>query len=159
MTPRHPTARVISVNISSGGIPRRPVGQVFVSRNGLFGDGRSHACHIKPSRAVSLLDERVILALQTEGYVVGAGTMGENLTVRGLDVDHMKVNTCLRFTGGVEIELTERRVPCLLLDSIDPTLKTAVLGRFGFMARVITEGHLRRGAAVEVISEVSSQAM
>ena len=158
MAPRQ-TARVVAVNISSGGIPRRPVGQVFVGRNGLFGDGRAHAIHVKPSRAVSLLDEKVIMALRTEGYVVGPGTMGENLTVRGLDLDHLSVGTCLRFGGGVEIELTERRGPCLLLESIAPTLKTAVLGRFGFLARVITEGHLRRGASAEVIAPVSRQAI
>jgi MOSC domain-containing protein YiiM len=146
---RHP-ARVVAVNISPGGIPKLPVDDIFVIDDGLVGDGRAHAKHLKPTRAVSLLDEEIVDALREEGYAVGPGAMGENLTVRALDLQRLAVGARLRVDGGVEIELTEPRKPCFVLDSIDPALQTAVLGRFGFMAKVITGGWLRCGASVEV---------
>jgi MOSC domain-containing protein YiiM len=146
---RHP-ARVVAVNISPGGIPKLPVDDIFVIDDGLVGDGRAHAKHLKPTRAVSLLDEEIVDALREEGYAVGPGVMGENLTVRDLGLQRLAVGARLRFCGGVEIELTELRKPCFVLDSINPALKTAVLGRFGFMAKVITGGVLRCGASIEV---------
>ena len=77
---------VVSINISPGGIPKRPVEEALVALDGLVGDGRAHAKHIKPFRAVSLLDAEVIATILGEGYAVGAGAMGENLTTTGLDL-------------------------------------------------------------------------
>ena len=141
---------VVSINISPGGIPKRPVEEGFVTLDGLAGDGRAHAKHIKPVRAISLLDEELIEAIRAEGYAVGPGEMGENLTTTGLDLLSLAVGTRLRFAGGVEIDLTEPRVPCFVLDAIHPDLKHAVRGRFGWMARVVTPGVLRAGDSIDV---------
>lgn len=142
---------VISINISPGGIPKRPVFEAPVTVDGLVGDGRAHAKHIKPARAVSLLEDTVIEAIRREGYDVAPGVMGENLTVAGLDLQALTPGTRLTFAGGVEIELTEPRAPCFVLDAIHPDLKDAVRGRFGYMARVIHDGILRVGESVTVV--------
>jgi len=149
-------ACVVSINISPGGIPKRPVTAAYVAVNGLTGDGRAHAKHLKPTRALSLLEEGVIDHLRREGYAVGPGTLGENLTVRGLDLLDLPPGTSLRLGGGVEIELVEPRQPCFVLDAIHPDLKTAVRGRFGYMARVVTGGMLRVGEAMEISSQVTA---
>ncbi len=124
-----------------------------------MGDGHAHEKHIKPTRALSLLDEETIEALKGQGYAVGPGIMGENLTVRDLNLEGLSSGTRLVFAGGVTIELTDPRKPCFILDPIDKKLQYVVLGRFGFMAKVITEGLLQTGAAITVqppLSQVQS---
>lgn len=146
---------VISINISAGGIPKLPIPEAVVTPDGIVGDGRAHEKHIKPTRALSLLDEETIETLKKEGYAVGPGIMGENLTVRDLNLMSLLPGTRLVFAGGVAIELTDPRKPCFTLDPIDKKLQYAVLGRFGFMAKVITPGLLHTGEAITVQSPIS----
>jgi molybdopterin-guanine dinucleotide biosynthesis protein A len=149
-------ATVVAINISPGGIPKRPIETAQVTVDGIVGDGRAHAKHIKPTRAISLLEEHVIDQIRSEGYAVAPGAMGENLTVRGIDLQTLAPGTRLRCSGGVEIEMVEPRAPCFVLDAIHPDLKTAVGGRFGSMARVVTEGVLRVGESVMISAPLTA---
>lgn len=141
-------AVLVAINISPGGIPKLPIPKVEVTHDGLVGDGRAHAKHVKRDRSISLLDEEILGDLRREGYVVGPGVLGENLTVRDLHSQTLSVGTCLRFAGGVELELTEPRKPCFVLDAVDPRLKETTVGRIGWMARVVNPGWLAAGEAV-----------
>lgn len=141
---------VVSVNISDGGIPKYPVEAIEITTAGLAGDRHDHAKHDTPLQAVSIIDREDLDDLRAEGFAVGPGATGENVTVRGLDVDALAVGDRLRLSGGVTLELTKRRKPCYVLDAIDPTLKEVIVGRCGFYARVLTTGRLRPGETVEV---------
>jgi MOSC domain-containing protein YiiM len=44
--------------------------------------------------------------------------------------------------------LVEPRKPCFVLDAVDPTLKDAVVGRCGFLARVVQTGTIEPGQQV-----------
>ncbi|MBI3608705.1 MAG: NTP transferase domain-containing protein [Nitrospirae bacterium] len=145
---------IVSINTSPGGIPKHPVAEVFATVDGIVGDGRAHAKHLKPGRAVSLLDAEMIETIRGEDYAVGPGVMGENLTTRGVDLLSLAPGTRLRLAGGVEIELTEPRAPCFVLDAIHPDLKHAVRDRFGWMARVVTPGVLRVGDRLKNSSQL-----
>ncbi len=145
-----PRPTIISVNISSGGIPKRPIEVGRVTTDGIDGDGHDHQKHITPLQAMSLLDIEDLDDLRTEGFDVGAGTCGENLTVRGLDADALAVGDRLHLAGGVELEISKVRKPCYVLDSISPVLKDAIIGRCGCYARVITPGEVRPGETIEV---------
>ncbi len=145
-----PIPTVVSLNISPGGVPKRSVDQARVTLDGLEGDGRDHPKHIKPTRAVSLLDYEIIETLRQEGYSVGPGVLGENLSVRHLNVQSLMPGTRLTFAGGVVIELVEPRKPCFVLGAIDPALEKETVGRIGYMARVITEGVIRAGETISV---------
>lgn len=142
-------ARVLAVCVSPGGIPKLPVERAEVRERGLDGDGRDHEKHDKPVRAVLIQDEEMIDELRAEGYDIGWGSMGENLTVRGLGVQKMSPGRQLRFSGGVVLELTEVRRPCFVLDAIDPKLKEDVVGRAGFLTRVVTPGIIRPGETID----------
>jgi MOSC domain-containing protein YiiM len=142
---------VLAVCISKGGVPKLPVESARVTVEGIVGDGRDHAKHAKPTRAVSIQDDELLAELRAEGYPVEHGSMGENLTVRGLDVQHLAPGTQLALSGGVVLELTEVRKPCFVLDPIDPRLKEAVVERCGFMAKVVKEGELRSGEVIRVV--------
>ncbi len=143
---------VESLNVSSGGIPKRGVARALVAAGGLVGDAHDHEKHNTPLQAVSIIDAEDLDDLRGEGFDVFAGATGENVTVRGLQVDAMSIGDRLRFGGGVEIELTKKRQPCMVLDQIDPELKKAILGRCGFLAKVVREGELRVGEAIEVVA-------
>ena len=143
-------AILVAINISPGGIPKLPVPRAEVTESGIVGDGRNHAKHIKEHRSLSLLAEEILGDLRDEGYPVVPGALGENLTIRELPAHGLSVGTCLRFAGGVAIELTEPRKPCYVLDALDPRLKETTVGRIGWMARVVHPGWLTAGESVVV---------
>ena len=146
---------ILSVNISHGGIPKTPVEIARVTTEGFAGDGHDHDKHYGPVMAISLLDMEDYEDLQAEGYDVFPGATGENITCQNLSIDDLQIGDRLRFEGGVELELTKKRKPCFVLDTIDPTLKEVIVGRCGFLARVITEGELRTGEAIEIVEKES----
>ncbi len=137
---------VIALNISNGGVPKRPLPAVEITHAGLAGDAHDHEKHNTPLQAVSLLDVEDYDDLRREGFDVYPGATGENVTLAGADVDACAIGDVLTFDGGVVIELTKVRKPCYVLDAIDPELKRAIVGRCGFYAKVVTPGVLRPGA-------------
>jgi MOSC domain-containing protein YiiM len=145
-------AVLLSVNISSGGIPKLPRERVQVTEAGLAGDGQAHAKHTKPTRAVSLLEEEVLGQLREEGYPVAAGSLGENLTTEGL-YGKVVAGDRLRFSGGVELRISEARKPCFVLDAVDPRLQKATVGRLGWLASVVVPGSISPGETIEVLPE------
>lgn len=143
-------ATVVAVNVSSGGIPKRPVPEARVTSEGLQGDFHEHKKHCREDRAISIQDIELLDALRAEGYAVAPGLMGENLTVCDLDVQSLFVGDRLILGTDVVLELTSVRKPCYVLDQIDPKLKEAVVGRCGMMAKVIAGGTLKPGQKITV---------
>ena len=141
---------VLAVNISEGGIPKRPLDHAQIEVGGIVGDGHNHEKHNTPVQALSLIDIEDLYDLQDEGFDVGPGATGENITVAGLSIDELEVGAMLHFSGGVVAELSKRRKPCYVLDAIDPELKRVIVGRCGFYARVIQPGMLRPGESIMV---------
>jgi MOSC domain-containing protein YiiM len=137
--------RIVAICISAGGIPKLPVDRARVEVNGLAGDGHAHAKHNRVSRAVSLFDDEILEELRARGYRLVPGSIGENLTVRGLHVQTLAPGTRLVSERGVVLELSEQRKPCYVLDAIDVKLKDVIVGRCGFLASVITPGELFSG--------------
>ena len=143
-------ANILSVNISKGGIPKLPVGSCGVTIQGLDGDGRDHDKHNSPDRAVSLFDLEIMQQLIDEGYALYPGAIGENLTVEDLHVQTLHPGDRLAFSGGVELELVEARKPCFVLDPLGKELKTDIVGRTGYLARVTIEGNVSPGETISV---------
>jgi MOSC domain-containing protein YiiM len=133
--------RLVAVSVSAGGIPKRPLDCVRVTLEGLAGDGRNHAKHVRPDRAISLFDLEILEQLVAEGFALAPGTAGENLTVAGLHVQNLPPGTLLQI-GDVVLKLQQPRKPCYVLDAIDPRLKDAIVGRCGYMASVLQPGTL-----------------
>jgi MOSC domain-containing protein YiiM len=103
---------VVSVNVSSGGVPKLPVERARVSPTGVEGDRqRLLQYHGGPQRAVSIYSLDLIEALRNEGHPIGVGTVGENLTVAGLDWSLMVPGTRLRI-GEADVEITAYAAPC-----------------------------------------------
>ncbi len=141
---------LLAINISAGGIPKLPVTVGHVTDAGLEGDAHDHEKHNTPLQAISLISVEVLDDLRAEGFDVGPGATGENLTVRGLDVDGLQPGVRLVFSGGVELEYTKKRQPCYVLDAIDADLKDVVRNRCGGYTKVITGGDVRAGETIEI---------
>lgn len=139
--------KLLAICISRGGIPKLPQPDAWLSIEGFVGDGRNHTKHIRPDRAVSLLDMEIIEQLRREGFAVAPGAIGENLTVSGLNVQSLPPGTLLQ-VGRILLRLEEPRKPCYVLDSIDPRLKEVLVGRCGYMASVIRGGLLIPGSRI-----------
>lgn len=147
---RDPVPQVIAVCTSPGGIPKVGRPSAAVTFSGLYGDGHDHAKHNTPLQAVCFQDEEILDDLKSEGFAVGPGTTGENLTVRHLHVNRLEAGTILEFSGGVVVELTKMRKPCYVLDAIDLALKEAILGRCGSYGKVLREGLISMGETINI---------
>jgi MOSC domain-containing protein YiiM len=144
------TPTIVAVHTGPGGIPKEAREAVEVTADGLAGDGHNHPKHGTPAQAVCLIDQEDLDDLAREGFEVFPGATGENVTVRGLQLDGLNIGDRLVFSGGVRLELTKRRKPCYVLDAISPELKVAIDGRCGFYARVLEPGPLRAGETIRV---------
>jgi MOSC domain-containing protein YiiM len=141
---------VLAVSISRGGIPKQPQPFASARREGLVGDSRNHAKHIRPDRALSIWDYENLEQLVAGGFALSPGAAGENLTVVGLNVQQLAPGTMLKI-GNVVARLEQPRKPCYVLDAIDPRLKDEIVGRCGYMASVLREGVISPGTPIEVI--------
>jgi MOSC domain-containing protein YiiM len=105
-------ASVVSINVSSGGVPKRPVLFADVSPHGVAGDRHAHPdLHGGPRQAVLLITSEGIEELKATGFPLYPGALGENLTTLGLDRRGVRVGQRYR-VGEVILEITKVRRPC-----------------------------------------------
>lgn len=106
------TGRVVQLNISNGGVPKRPVGEVVVGWSGVEGDHQNDRVHHgRPFQALSLWSRERIEALQAEGHPIAPGVAGENVTTSGLDWPSLRPGAVVRI-GEVLAEITSYATPC-----------------------------------------------
>ena len=101
-----------SINASRGGVPKLSMFEGLITEAGVDGDRqRDPRFHGGPDRAIVLFSLDVIRALQLEGHSIAAGTVGENLTVAGLDWNAIVPGTELRI-GDARLQVTAYTSPC-----------------------------------------------
>lgn len=148
---------VVSINVSDGGVPKLPVPEARITTEGVAGDRqRDRRFHGGPKRAVCLYSLEIIQGLQAEGHPIAVGSAGENLTVSGVDWRAMVPGRRVR-VGSAVLELTNYAHPCSNLvpyfaDGRFVRISQKVHPGSGRLyARVVEEGVVRRGDAVEVL--------
>jgi MOSC domain-containing protein YiiM len=152
------TGSIASVNISDGGVPKRRVTGATVRLSGIESDAQNDRKHHGgPDRAVCLYSLEVIRALQQEGHPIDVGTAGENLTIQGIEWELVVPGSRIKIGDEVELEVASFTTPCKTIrDSfidggfIRISHKTYP-GWSRVYARVLREGEIRSGEAVEVI--------
>ena len=101
-------------------------------------------------RQVHLIAAELHEELAAKGFRVGPGSMGENVTTRGLDLLALSRGTLLHM-GEAVVEVTGLRNPCVQLNRYQPGLMDAVLDRAadgGLVLRAGIMGVVRQGGAV-----------
>jgi len=162
------TGSIVQINISPGGIPKRPIAEAEVTPEGIRGDSWAHPqFHGGPQQALLLITSEGIAELIEQGYPLHAGALGENLTVTGLDRRQMRIGQRYR-VGEVLIELTKMRAPCATLKVYGPSIGQAVYdhqvkagdassprwGLGGFYARVLHGGVVRPRDIIQLVDQV-----
>ena len=161
------TGTVLQVNVSPGGIPKVPVEQALVTGSGVEGDSHAHPqYHGGPKQVVLMLASEVLTELTGEGFALLPGSLGENVTTKGLDPRAWRAGQRWRIGDQLVIELTKLREPCKTLSrygrgiqkmvydaraaSGDVTSPHWAMG--GFYAAVIVPGVIRKGDTVTLLA-------
>jgi MOSC domain-containing protein YiiM len=101
-----------SINVSLGGVPKTPRPSAQVRADGVAGDRQDDLRHHGgPDRAVCLYSFDLIDALRGEGHSINPGSIGENLTLAGVDWSLMRAGARVEI-GEVAIEITAATAPC-----------------------------------------------
>ena len=162
------TGSIVQINVSPGGIPKRPIPEAEVTPEGIRGDSWAHPqIHGGPNQALLLITSEGIDELIAQGYPLHSGALGENFTVAGLDRRQMRIGQRYR-VGDVLIELTKMRAPCATLTVYGPSIGQAVYDRQvkagdassprwglgGFYARVLRGGVVRPRDIIQLVDQV-----
>jgi MOSC domain-containing protein YiiM len=150
--------RVLSVNVSAGGVPKLPVEHAWVGELGLQGDKhREMTVHGGPYRAVCLFAMEAIERLRAEGHPVRPGSVGDNLTTTGIEWSLLPGGTRARIGSELVIELTNDATPC---ETQEPNFTDRRFSRISnkvhpsdarMYARVVTPGEVRAGDLIELL--------
>ena len=107
------TGSVAQLNVSGGGVPKQPVEAAEVGFRGLAGDHQNDRVHHgRPFQAVCLYGLDVIEALQAEGHPIQPGSVGENVTVAGLDWASLRPGAQVAIGDDLLLELSSYAIPC-----------------------------------------------
>lgn len=159
---------VVQVNISPGGVPKRPILRGVVTPTGLVGDSWAHPrFHGGPKQALLLISEEGLSELIGQGFQLFPGALGENITTRGLDRRMMRLGQTYQI-GSALIELTKVRIPCETIERYGAGIGKAVYdkdvkagdmrsprwGLSGFYARVTQPGEVSPNDTITLIDQV-----
>ena len=153
------TGGVLQVNVSAGGIPKRPIEHAWVGRFGVEGDRQSEdTLHGGPHRAVCLFALEAIERLQAEGHPLEPGSVGENLTTWGIEWSLLPIGARARVGDELELELASSTTPCAkqMRNFADGNFNRMLIDRHPsdsrMYARVVREGAVRPGDPIVVLA-------
>jgi MOSC domain-containing protein YiiM len=154
--------RIFQLNSSPGGVPKSPVREAMVVESGLVGDSHNFPdIHGGPDRALCLFSLERILELQSEGHPIFPGSVGENVTVSGIDWAAIEPGRQLALGDEVVVEVTSYTSPC---NSIPDSFCEGKYQRISqklhpgcsrVYARVLKSGRIRIGQGVRLLSSSS----
>jgi MOSC domain-containing protein YiiM len=140
---------VLAVCVGAGGIPKFAVDSAHVSEKGLAGDKQRFLFHGGANRAVCLFSIEDYRALQADGVKCEPpGAFGENVLTEGLDMRRFQADDELTIGDEVRIAIHDVREPCKTLKSVDARFPNLMLGRSGFVCRVLRPGVIRAGMVI-----------
>lgn len=112
---------------------------------------------MRNERQVHLIDDSLFATLQSEGFRVRPGDLGENITTHNLDMLRLPLGKTLALGSSAILGLRGLRTPCILVDRFQRgLLKTLVRKgqtprfRAGVMAIVLEGGVVRAGDPIAV---------
>jgi MOSC domain-containing protein YiiM len=136
------------------GLPKRPVDSAFVSLAGVKGDFNVYR-HEKrkddPNMALLVMPIEMIRELNSEGWPIKPGDLGENFTTSGIPYSDFAVGKTFA-VGDIRFQISLACDPCdnlWLLPFVGrakgPQFLKVMLHRRGWYARVLKEGQVRKG--------------
>ena len=140
---------LVAVCLGPGGIPKDPVDEAELRPLGLEGDRHRFEGHGGADRAVCLFALEDYRSLWADGVEARApGAFGENLLTEGLDYRELRPGDRLRIGDDLELEIHDVREPCGTLRKVDARFPDLMMGRSGYVCRVVQGGTLRPGLTI-----------
>jgi MOSC domain-containing protein YiiM len=141
-----------------GGVPKPAVAEARFLADGIAGNAVAHPqIHGGPDRAVCLYALERIERLRAEGHPAFPGSLGENVTVAGLDWDAVAPGTRLRLGADVVVEVTQFAAPCRQIAGSFADANSLRIradrhpGWSRVYARILSPGLVRTGDPVTVL--------
>lgn len=136
--------------MGSGGLPNHPVESAQVNELGLVGDQHAHDFHGGRERAVCLFSSEDYARLARDRVTpFSVGSYGENVLTEDLDFEQLSPGDVLAIGPEVLLEIHDVRSPCSTLKQQDGRFPDLMLGRSGFLCRVLQGGLLEPGMAIQ----------
>jgi MOSC domain-containing protein YiiM len=149
---------IFQLNCSGGGVPKRAVEEALLTRTGLAGDRQAKRfIHGGPERALCLYAFELIGQLRAEGHPVYPGSIGENVTLAGLDWAALEPGRRLALGDEALIEISSYTPPCKTIAAsfTDGEFKRISQrqhpGWSRLYARVLKTGRLVAGQTVRIL--------
>ena len=138
-------------------------GIVLVEGHGVEGDAHfgayirhrylaRHHPRLPNLRQVHLIAAELFDVLQTCGYELHPGDLGENITTAGLELERLPLGSRLRLGSTAIVELTGLRTPCALINRFSAGLKRHLVNnkngppyRCGVLSVVCSGGSVSAG--------------
>jgi len=154
---------IFQLNCSDGGVPKRAVREARLTPTGLACDKQAkRKIHGGPERALCLYALERITELQDKGHPIYPGSVGENVTIVGLDWKTLEPGSRLALGDEVIIEISTYTSPCQTIAAsfINGEFKRISQkkhpGESRLYARVIQTGMLATGQTVRVLNGTES---
>jgi len=151
--------KIHQLNCSQGGVPKTPVPDAVLTETGLTGDRVANPkIHGGPERALCLFPLELIRRLQSEGHPIFPGSVGENVTVEGLDWPRLAPGARLALGDEVVVEISSYTTPCGTIRKSFTGGDYARIsqkrhpGESRLYARVVRTGRLAVGQSVRLLS-------
>ncbi|MBI2102711.1 DUF1653 domain-containing protein [Candidatus Woesearchaeota archaeon] len=171
------TGKIHQINTGSGGVPKLPVPEAYVSLERVIGDEWSWGIdriqssgkpgkHGGSQKAVCLYSLECLEELKKSGFPVFPGALGENLTTEGLDYHTIRIGDVYQVGADVRLRISAIRTPCTTIaDAYGAGIIKAMFdqrvakcdytsprwGLTGFYAEVFRQGVVRRDDPIEKI--------
>jgi MOSC domain-containing protein YiiM len=149
--------RIHQINTSMGGVPKLPISSAVVTSEGIQGDYHNDRNHGGPLAALCLYTLEQITRLQAEGHPIYPGSVGENITLAGIEQSALMPGARLLLGDAVEIELTSYTTPCKTIahsfadDDFTRITQKLHPGESRVYARVLRGGTLHSGEPVRLL--------
>tara|TARA_X000001036_G_scaffold326189_1_gene304728 strand:+ start:1453 stop:1938 length:486 start_codon:yes stop_codon:yes gene_type:complete len=142
------------------GLPKICTSDATITINGIDGDYnkfRSQKKNNNPNMAIMILSNDILQQLNSEGWPVKPGDLGENITIDGIDYLHFSPLKKYRI-GEAIIEITFICDPCMSLKvlpyvgekRIKIFMKT-LMKRRGWYSKVLQPGEIKTGDILEAM--------
>jgi MOSC domain-containing protein YiiM len=120
----------------------------LIEFRGIEGDAKGGA----GQRQLNVMHAEVLAELEAEGFQTAPGQLGEQIVIAGIPRESLTPGARLRL-GTAVIEVTIPRTGCERFEMIQGKPRASVQGRLGVLARVVADGEVAVGDAVEVVEE------
>jgi MOSC domain-containing protein YiiM len=153
------SGNIIQINVKPStpdehGLPKKAVASAEIHFGGVDGDYNTYRQEKKsgePDMAVMLITKDILDDLNNEGWPVGNGDLGENLTIS--DLAYASIEPEQKYRAGTALlQISFKCEPCTYLYSLlyigdekGPEFNKTVKDRRGWYARVLEEGVVNAG--------------